>query len=285
LLNNLYTEDVPALPISVDEEPFSLRPAEARMINAPRPGYLQAIDYTALVQTAQAHALVIKLERMVGDFVARDSPLLSIWPGEQVSQAFMDDLYSAFDIGTERTMFDDVLFGIRQLVDIALKAISPAVNDPTTAVNCIDYLSNLLIQAAHHPDPPGQYTDTTGKLRLIAPRPTFAMLLDLAFDQIRHYSRQEVTITLRLLAALTEIAQATSDPERQTELWRHACMISRNVDSHIREPLERRQINDYLHQLAMRTGGQAQMALLAVDAKPQPEPDRSWLSTKETSDG
>jgi uncharacterized membrane protein len=185
----------------------------------------------------------------------------------------IDDLYSAFDIGAERTMFDDVLFGIRQLVDIALKAISPAVNDPTTAANCIDYLSNILILAVRRPDRQRQHRDGAGSLRVLAPRPTFAMMLDLAFDQIRYYSRNDVTITLRLLAALADIARATQDAERQAALWRHACMISRSVARTVSEPLERRQINHGLHQLAALTGGDLEQALLVVDGEPQMEPE------------
>jgi uncharacterized membrane protein len=240
---------------------------EARIVGAPQPGYIQAIDYAALVQAAQAHAFVIKIEPLIGDFVARASPLLSLWPATPVAQPLLDELASAFDIGTERTMFDDVRFGFRQLVDIALKAISPAVNDPTTAANCIDYLSNLLIQVAQQPDRSGQYQDATGTLRVLAPRLTFAHLLDLAFDQLRHYARSDVTITLRLLAALNEIAQATEDPERHAALWRHAGLISRSVARNIAEPQERQQINDCLHQLARRTNGKLEETLLVITAE------------------
>jgi uncharacterized membrane protein len=78
------------------------------------------------------------------------------------------------------------------------------------------------------------------------------MMLDLAFDQIRHYSSHEVTITLRLLDALAEIAQATNEPERHAAIWRHASMISRNVDPNISEPLERAKVNERLREVAAR---------------------------------
>jgi uncharacterized membrane protein len=224
------------------------------IVTSLRAGYLQAIDYDELVQAAQTHDVTILLERMVGDFVTKDGVLLRFWPATPAADRSTEWLRSTFDIGTERTMFDDVLFGFRQLVDIALKAISPAVNDPTTAVNCIDYLTNILIQVAHCPDNPIHYRDENGILRVICRKPTFDTMLDLAFDQLRHYSRAEVTITLRLLAALTEIAAATEDTERQASLWRHANMIRRNVDQSITEPLERQKINECLQQLASHLG-------------------------------
>jgi len=235
------------------------------IVTALRAGYLQAIDYSELVQAAQTHDITIQLERMVGDFVAKDGALLRFWPATLAADLITEWLRSAFDIGTERTMFDDVLFGFRQLVDIALKAISPAVNDPTTAVNCIDYLTNLLIQVVHYPDSPIYYRDENAILRVICRKPTFDMMLDLAFDQLRHYSGAEVTITLRLLTALTEIAAATDDTKRQAALWRHATMIRRNADQGISEPLDRRKINEYLQQLASHVDQPTTAILLSTD--------------------
>jgi uncharacterized membrane protein len=262
LLHRLYAEergDQPAEKMAesaeskTQEDPFEN--AEATHIGSPRSGNIQAIDYALLRHIAKKQAGLIKVERRVGDFVARDALLLSLLPGQKVSQELLDTLYSAFDIGTERTMFGDVLFGIRQLVDMALKAISPAINDPTTAVNCIDYLTNILSFAARHAEVAGRYYDADQRVRLIAPRPTFEMMLDLAFDQIRHYSSREVTITLRMLDALVEIAQATSDPARHAALWRHTGMISRSVAHTIPEPLERAAINERLRAIAALCGG------------------------------
>jgi uncharacterized membrane protein len=224
-----------------------------------------------LLHLAQHNAWIIQVERCVGDFVARGALLLSLHPGQKVSQELLDALYSAFDIGTERTLFGDVLFGIRQLVDIALKAISPAINDPTTAVNSIDYLTNLLLYAARHADVADRFYDDKVRLRVIAPRPTFIKMLDLAFDQIRHYSSSEVTITLRLLDALAEIAQATGDPDRHAAIWKHAAMISRNVDRTIHEPLERAKINERLREIAARCGAHlAGVELEGASETPQP---------------
>jgi uncharacterized membrane protein len=190
---------------------------------------------------------------------------------DNVSQTLFDTFYSTFDIGTERTMFSDTLFGIRQLADIALKASSPAVNDPTTTVNCIDYLTNILTQAAHHADVRRRFYDHQGILRLVAPRPTFTMMLDLAFDQIRHYM-PDAHVTLRLLDGLAEIARATSDAERHAAIWRHATMISRRAALSIAEPLERAQINERLREIAARCSASLEGIELDNAAAPVPIP-------------
>lgn len=270
LLRDQVEDQIGSAPPNVEEEMPPWEAAEATAVAAPRPGYLQAIDYGALVRLAHEEALLIKVEPQVGDFVARDGMLLALLPGQKLSQQLLDDLYSAFDIGTERTMYGDVLFGIRQLVDIALKAISPAVNDPTTAVNCIDYLGNLLIQAARLPDARARFYGENGQLRLVAPRPTFAVMLDLAFDQIRHYSASEVTITLRLLDALAAIAQATQDPIRHAAIWRHATMIRRSVDRNMAEPFERAKINARLREIAARCAAKLAGVELANAERDEP---------------
>ena len=254
LLQKMAEETIGGKAANGEQAEIAWRPTEATVVVSPRPGHIQTIDYDALVHFAQEHGLLIKIERQVGDFITREGVLLALLPGQKLSQKQLDELYSVFDIGTERTMYGDVLFGIRQLVDIALKAISPGINDPSTAVNAIDYLDNILVQAARHGDMAGRYYDSAGKLRLLAARPTFVMMLDLAFDQLRHYSSHEPTITVRLLDALAEIAQVTQEPTRHEAIWRQATMISRGVDPHITEPLERAKINERLREIAARCG-------------------------------
>lgn len=234
-------------------------------VGAPKRGYIQAIDFEELVRIGQAYNIAVQIERMVGDFVAESGDLLRVWPQTNISEDAVDRLLGVFEIGTTRTLYEDVLFGLRQLVDIALKAISPAVNDPTTAVTCIDALSNILLQAARYPDPPGQYCDESGVVRLFTRPATFKAMVDLAVNQIRQYGRAERTVSLRLLDALAEIAQVTTEPQRHDILWQHACMISRGADRGIVEPLDRQQINDRLNLLARRLGKQLADVLLVAD--------------------
>lgn len=120
-------------------------------------------------------------------------------------------------------MQDDVEFGFRQIVDIALKALSPAVNDPSTAATCIDQLGRLLIRAVGRRM--GPVVVATGGGHLVLPAPTFTDLLDLAVEQIRQYGRADMATALRLLRVLAELRALTTDPEVLARLRSHADRI------------------------------------------------------------
>ena len=120
-------------------------------------------------------------------------------------------LLGAFDLGPSRTLQQDVEFGVLQIVDIALRAISPAVNDPSTAISCVDQLSRILIQFAAREPPESVLYDRPGIARVSIEWIDFEHLLDSAFEQIRLYSQSDVAVSLRLLRALGDIARTTAD--------------------------------------------------------------------------
>ncbi len=129
----------------------------------------------------------------------------------------------AFDLGPVRTMQQDVGFGVRQLVDVALKAISPAVNDPSTACTCIDRLGSRL--AAIAPRRCGARVLADGQVaRVVIPQPTFAQLADLAFNQLRQYGRADLAVSIRLLRAI-EVAARLASAAQRTHLRHHAELI------------------------------------------------------------
>ncbi|MBA3470446.1 MAG: DUF2254 domain-containing protein [Herpetosiphonaceae bacterium] len=266
LLDKLFPEKIgrPASAIAAAEPELPATPGVP--IAAAQAGYIQAIDPEALLRLAGEYDLLIRLEREIGDFVPQGNSLLRIWPEREFSATETQALQDVFEIGTERTLFDDILFGIRQLVDIALKAISPAVNDPSTALNAIDYLGNVLVQAAQRSDPELYRYDDQGRLRVIAQGVTFEQMVDGAFGPIRQYASGEVAVTLRLLKTLHEIAQATADPARAGVLWRHTQMIARGAVRGIPEPHDRQQINQAIRLLADQLGQLPGAALLPVDA-------------------
>jgi len=131
------------------------------------------------------------------------------------------ELLAAFDFGPTRTLQQDVEFGVLQIVDVALKAISPAVNDPTTAINCVDQLSRILIRFASREPPDEGLYDPPGIVRASVKWIHFERLLDAAFEQIRMYSKTDVAVSLRLLRALGDIAASTPDPEFRRILVEH----------------------------------------------------------------
>jgi uncharacterized membrane protein len=186
-----------------------------------RPGYIRFVDIDHLLQLGRAYGVRIVLERRVGHFVPESVPLMRASPGDRITPDRMLHLVAAFDIGPVRTMQQDVEFGVIQIVDIALRAISPAVNDPSTAISCIDQLSRILIRWAGRVPPPSYYYAPPHVLRLVVPWIDSNGLLDTAFDQIRHYSAADVAVSLRLLRAFIDIARSAEDPQlRRTILSR-----------------------------------------------------------------
>jgi uncharacterized membrane protein len=155
------------------------------------------------------------MERKVGDFVTEGQPLLSITAAPREDD--IKKLNKLFEIGHYRTVEQDIGVGIRQLVDIALRALSPALNDPATAAMCIDFLSAILARlASRQIDPDICFSD--GKLRVITRGPDFDSFLSQSFDLIREHAQDDAPIYLRLLTALETIAGFTRDAERRRNI-------------------------------------------------------------------
>jgi uncharacterized membrane protein len=130
----------------------------------------------------------------------------------------IEALWAAVDVGPTRTLQQDAEFGVLQIVDIALRAISPAVNDPSTAINCIDQLSRIMIRWIGR-DPPETYLSSPPHVvRVVVPWITTDELLDTAFDQIRHYLVSDVAVSLRLLRALADISICCADEALSAQL-------------------------------------------------------------------
>jgi uncharacterized membrane protein len=142
-----------------------------------------------------------------------------VYKGDRLSDDHKEELQSVFDLGPSRTLQQDAEFGVLQIVDIALKAISPAVNDPTTAVNCVDQLSRILILFASREPPAGILYDPPGVVRVSVRWIDFDGLLTSAFEQIRLYSKTDIAVSLRLLRALGDVASTTDIPEFRRSLF------------------------------------------------------------------
>ena len=179
------------------------------------------MDCKRLVSLAKAHRVKIQVLRRVGHFVPAGIPLMAVSRDHRLTPEAVEDLLGAFDFGPSRTLQQDVEFGVLQIVDIALKAISPAVNDPSTAINCVDQLSAILIRFATREPPESVLYDPPGTVRVVIPWIGFARLLEAAYEQIRMYSKGDVAVSLRLLRALADIAATTPDAEYRGALIDH----------------------------------------------------------------
>jgi len=175
-------------------------------------GYIRFVDRKRLVELAKTYKVKINVLRRVGHFVPAGVPLLAVSKDGRLTPEGMAELRGAFDFGPTRTLQQDVEFGVLQIVDIGLKAISPAVNDPSTAINCVDQLSSIMIRFASREPPEAVLYDPPGTSRVVIRWIGFDRLLDAAFEQIRLYSKSDVAVSLRLLRALGDIAATTPDP-------------------------------------------------------------------------
>lgn len=197
---------------------------EGHVVRAKQSGYVQLLEVEELANIAREKGLTLHLVRTMGQFVPEGGQLV-IADGP-IDESTCAACRHAFDLGPVRTMQDDFEFGIRQIVDIALKAISPAVNDPSTAVTCIDHLSRLLGRITRRGDSETVVRDeTSNKVLVVLPAHGFARTLDLAMNQIRQYGKTDVAVMLRLARALTDVADMTNNSAHLEAIARHATMI------------------------------------------------------------
>ena len=204
-----------------DAEPLRPNPSEVAVLSHDS-GYVRFVDTRRLVALAKHYHVTIRVLRRVGHFVPAGIPLMMVSKGNRLSPEGTAELLAAFDFGPTRTLQQDVEFGVLQIVDVALKAISPAVNDPTTAINCVDQLSRILIRFASREPPEDLLYDPPGIVRASIGWIHFERLLEAALEQIRMYSKTDVAVSLRLLRALGDIAASTPDPEFRRILFEQA---------------------------------------------------------------
>ncbi|MGH3157115.1 MAG: DUF2254 domain-containing protein [Streptosporangiaceae bacterium] len=187
-------------------------PPPARTITAPRGAVVVSVNEGRLVRAAAEAGCVLALVPRVGDFVPAGAPLVTIRPETELARGGPGEagelILSGVALDTERSMEQDLAFGFRQLVDIAERALSPAVNDPTTAVQAIDVLHDLLRALATRTLPAGRWRDGDGQVRLVVPQYQFADFLDLAAGEIWHYGAGAAQVPGRLAAMLDDLHAA-----------------------------------------------------------------------------
>jgi uncharacterized membrane protein len=225
-------------------------------------GYIQSVDNEALLRLALDRKTVVRMERGIGTFVVQNTALASLALEGPPDLETIAALNGAYSIGRYRTVEQDPAFGIRQLVDMALKAMSPGINDTSTAVMCVDYLTAILAQLAARKFPALQRYEGD-ELRVIAIAPTFEGLLSEAFDQIRGSAGGNVAIMARMLSALETLIDLTVNLRRRRAIrdqvqWL-AELAGRTIESkHERERIAKRLID-------VREALEAQLALKAEE--------------------
>jgi uncharacterized membrane protein len=207
-------------------------------------GYVQHIDAEALVELATQADTVIGLERRPGDHVIAGTVIARIWPQAKCTDTLCVQVHATMDVGAVRTPVQDVQFLINQLVEIAQRALSPGINDPSTAEACIDRLGVALGQLAQRRTPSPVRFDASGEPRLVVARAdTFKSLLDATFDPIRNYSGGCLQVSVRLAQLLSELAQLVAGDEQRQALLEQALMIQRGAQD-LHEIRDRQRVED-----------------------------------------
>ena len=207
-------------------------------IPARKTGYIEGIDTGALLDVAREYGTILRMEHGIGDFIIEGAPLLSVVDPNNMDDETTARLNAAYSVSRQRTVETDAAFGIRQIVDIAMKALSPGINDTTTAVMCIDYLAAILVRLANRRFA-SPYCLDQGKLRIITRAQSFEGLLAEAFDQIRQNGAGNVAIMERMLGALHTIAGQTADPGRRRAVGERMQWIAELAERTIGSPYDR----------------------------------------------
>jgi uncharacterized membrane protein len=198
-------------------------------------GYIQYVGYAQLISIATRTDSFIRLEHRPGHYLATGRPLAMVWPREAAPEVALA-LAKAHVTGPHRTLVQDPVFAIDQLVEIAIRALSAAVNDTFTALTCIDWLSAGLGRVSGRVLDEGVYRDSLGKVRLIEFDPSYARMVNRAFDKIRQAASGMPAVLIRLIDSLGSIMLDTTSGEQRVVLRRQADMVLRLAERTITEP-------------------------------------------------
>ncbi|MEU9881873.1 DUF2254 domain-containing protein [Streptomyces phaeochromogenes] len=213
-----------------------LGPETARFAHHGRAGVLRDVDIARLVRMARQNGVVLRLIPRIGDFVVPGTPVFAVHCGPATKG--LRALSFQVSVGAERTFHQDLGFGLRQLSDIALRALSPAVNDPTTAVQAVDRIVQFLSSVAQRPLGALLHRDRRGTVRLVQPVPGWTELVDLAFTEIRGCAVASPQVTRRLLAGLDDLLGAVPE-DRRAPLVRHRTLLTQAVERTVPEAADR----------------------------------------------
>ncbi|MBC7659560.1 MAG: DUF2254 domain-containing protein [Chitinophagaceae bacterium] len=172
-------------------------------------GYFQAIDLTRLIDLAEGHDIIISIIMKIGKYAVVGDEMLVIIHATELTEKFKAKIQDCFTLGQQRTMDQDPGFGFDMLVEMAIRALSPGINDPFTAIQCIDYLRDGLQILTQRPRVRGEYLDSKGTLRVVFPQLTFHEALERAIPVIGYYGRKSPDVLRHLIDMLGKLAHNT----------------------------------------------------------------------------
>jgi uncharacterized membrane protein len=223
-------------------------------VTATQSGYLQFVGFAELIEIAETLDAVISLAYRPGHFVVADRPLATVWPAGAAGQVAAS-LKKAHVTGPHRTLTQDPVFAIDQLVEIAIRALSPAVNDTFTALTCIDWISAGLSEISGRVLEMGVYRGQSGKVRLVELGPSYGRMVNRAFDKIRQAARGMPAVLIRIIDAIAVIVQNTEIEAQRMVLLRQAEMVLRVAEASVSESNDLRDIRERFERLRRLVAG------------------------------
>ncbi len=250
------TEAGPGMAVETERRMIGEVCEAGEVVAAADSGYVDAVEADRLAELAASHDLVVVCVQKPGRFVIAGSPLLRARAaaGPGLDDGVAKHLRRAVPL-TPRRQPGNVEFLISQLVEVAVRALSPGINDPFTAINCIDFLGAGLARFARRPPPRPLRRDAEGRLRVALPPVALPELLDAAYDQIRQYGRGSAAVTLRLLERLADLASRAAPGDDRRAVLRHAEMVRRSGVEALPEPYDREDVEERYRWVLSAAGG------------------------------
>lgn len=239
------------------EPPEPERPSRVATVHADTDGYVQAISFDGLLHLAEQHDLVVRVGRRAGDAVIAGAPVACAWPAERVDERLRTRIREGIAVGPVRTPTQDVDFSVKALVEIALRALSPGINDLYTAVASIDRLNGALAHAVNGRPPPTVRAGSDGRARLVTPPVTFGAILDGALEPIRLAARDNLSMLVRLIDGLTSLAELADNEPARRELRRHGRVLAATARGAAVLQFERHMVTRRLQALRAALHGRA----------------------------
>jgi len=232
---------------------------EAHEVAARSSGYLQTIDLESLVETACEADLVFRLASRPGDFISQYKPLLFCIPASRWDDDLHDELLDAFTAGKERSHTQDVLFSVDQLVEVAIRALSPSINDPFTAIRCLDWLGAGLSRALTRGPACSRHDDDEGNLRLISRPVSFDEMADAALLQIQEFGSRSAAVTIHVLEVIRDVSRHVRTEADRLVLLRHARQVLQSSQKELPQNQDRDRVKvlyaEVVHVLQSNEGG------------------------------
>ncbi|MGH8427215.1 MAG: DUF2254 domain-containing protein [Gammaproteobacteria bacterium] len=202
-------------------------------------GYIQTLDTAGLVNLACEHDAVIELLCRPGDYLFDGSPIAKVCPAERCDTELSRTIREHMTMGNRRTPVQDLIFAFNQIAEIAVRAMSPALNDPFTALDCVNRIGAGIGRLAQRNEPSPWLSDADGELRLIIRPVSFAELVGTAFTPVRNYSRASVIVTLQMLRTIEGLASLLRSDDQRRVLALQATLIRRGADEGLTEKHDR----------------------------------------------